>query len=196
MAGRSPSADPLIPFKRGAGLTTAARSQLMGRVRQAKTAPEEAVAAWLRAHQLRYRRNVRALPGRPDFANQRARFAIFVHGCFWHRHANCPRATTPSRNRTFWIEKFAANLARDAARTAELEEAGFRTITVWECEAESEARLDEKLAPVLAPHTTASLRERAERTIPERNPSGHGNSVAAARGARAYARARTEGAGR
>src|SRR6266851_4472067 len=126
----------LVPFKRGPGLTTIERSRLMGRVRQSKTAPEQAVAAWLRDHHLGYRRNVRILPGRPDFANRRAGFAIFVHGCYWHRHPGCVRTTTPTRNRGFWLDKFAANVARDTARSAELEQAGFRTVTVWECEAE------------------------------------------------------------
>lgn len=121
----------------------------MGRVRQAKTAPEEAVAAWLRDHGIRYRRNVRTLPGRPDFANRSAGFAIFVHGCYWHRHPGCPRATTPTRNRAFWLDKFAANIARDAARTAELEQAGFRTATVWECETEQSTTLEERLGSLI-----------------------------------------------
>src|SRR5690348_14816358 len=162
----------------------------MGLVRQERTAPEEAVAAWLRDHQIRYRRNVRALPGRPDFANRRAGFAIFVHGCFWHRHPGCSRATTPTRNRDFWLDKFAANVARDAARNAELEQAGFRTITVWECEAETDRVLDEKLAPLLA--TPRDRPREKHRT----KPSGKGTSVVAARGTRARARGRIEGAGR
>jgi DNA mismatch endonuclease (patch repair protein) len=148
MPSRAVAADLLVPFKRGAGLTTTRRAELMGRVRQAKTAPEEAVAAWLRAHRLNYRRNVRGLPGSPDFANQRLAFAIFVHGCFWHRHPGCPRTTTPIRNRDFWVAKFAANIARDSARATELEAIGLRTVTVWECEVES-AALDEKLSPLL-----------------------------------------------
>jgi DNA mismatch endonuclease, patch repair protein len=148
---RTAANSPLVPFKRGVGLTTPERSRAMGHVRQTKTAPEEVVAAWLREHHLRFRRNVRTLPGRPDFANQTAGFAIFVHGCFWHRHPGCPRATTPTRNRAFWLEKFAANVARDHARRTDLEQAGLQTITVWECEAESDAVLDEKLAPLRGP---------------------------------------------
>jgi DNA mismatch endonuclease (patch repair protein) len=169
-------------------MTTAERSALMGRVRQAKTAPEEAVAAWLQAHRIAYRRNVRTLPGRPDFANRRAGFAIFVHGCYWHRHPGCERTTTPTRNRDFWLDKFATNIARDVARSKELEQAGFQTVTVWECEAETTAALDGKLGRLL--ETTAS---RAE---PESaNPSGHRATVGRARGTRALARAGTEGAG-
>lgn len=129
----------------------------MGRVRQAGTAPEEAVAAWLRAHKLGYRRNVRTLPGRPDFANRRAGFAIFVHGCFWHRHPGCLRTTTPARNREFWLEKFASNVARDAARTSELEQTGLCTITIWECETQNADLLAEKLAPLLAAQPSQGL---------------------------------------
>lgn len=123
----------------------------MGRVRQAGTAPEEAVAVWLRERGLGYRRNVRGLPGRPDFANRRAGFAIFVHGCFWHRHPDCVRTTTPTRNRAFWEEKFAANIARDAARLAELEATGLHTVIVWECEVHDAKALNMKLAVLLEP---------------------------------------------
>jgi DNA mismatch endonuclease (patch repair protein) len=188
MARPAAAAQTLVPFKRGPGLTTAERSRLMGRVRQSKTAPEEAVAAWLRAHRLGYRRNVRALPGRPDFANRRAGFVIFVHGCYWHRHPGCARSTTPTRNRGFWVDKFAANVARDAARSAELEEAGFRTLVVWECETEDPSALDEKLGSLLESTTVRAEPGSA-------NPSGERTTVGTARGARAFARAGIEGAG-
>lgn len=119
------------------------RSRLLGRVRQKKTAPEEAVAKALRAVGLAYRRNVRTLPGSPDFANVRRRFAIFVNGCFWHRHTGCRRATVPKNNRAFWEAKFAANRARDAAAVRALRRAGFRVTVIWECElAEAPARLE------------------------------------------------------
>jgi DNA mismatch endonuclease (patch repair protein) len=160
----------------------------MGRVRQAKTAPEEAVAAWLRGRGVHYRRNVRTLPGRPDFANKRAGFAIFVHGCYWHRHPGCHRATTPTRNRAFWLDKFSANVARDAARMAELERAGVRAITVWECETENATTLDEKLGRLMEPHTG-----KAEPCASD--PSDDRTTVDTAQGARAFARARTKGAG-
>lgn len=142
--------DVYRPFKRGKGMTTATRSKSMGRVRQARTEPEERVAAWLHARGIAYRRNVRLLPGRPDFANQRAGFAIFVHGCFWHRHAGCSRTTSPARNAEFWKEKFAANVARDATQRAELEGAGLTVVTVWECESMSEEQLSSKLSGLLS----------------------------------------------
>jgi hypothetical protein len=123
---------------------------------------------------------------------------IFVHGCFWHRHPGCYRATTPTRNRGFWLDKFAANVARDAARTSELEQAGFRTITVWECETEDDHALDEKLEPLLAPrHAQPSVGKPVKGGAePKRpSPSAIGTSVGSARGNRALARARTEGVG-
>ncbi|TBW39186.1 DNA mismatch endonuclease Vsr [Siculibacillus lacustris] len=110
------------------------RSRLLGRVRQRGTAPEEAVAAALRAAGLAYRRNVRALPGSPDFANRQRGFAIFVNGCFWHAHRGCRRATVPKNNRDFWVAKFAANRRRDAAAIRALRRLGFRVLVIWECE--------------------------------------------------------------
>lgn len=200
MASHTPPGERFVLFKRGVGLTTMERSKLMGRVRQARTTPEESVAAWLRAHGLRYRRNVRSLPGRPDFANRRAGFAIFVHGCFWHRHPGCRRATTPVRNREFWASKFTANVARDAARRAEIEQLGLQTITVWECETEKPAVLDRKLASLLAArHASprAGDRARAATSAPDgENPSVPRTSVVTARGVRALACARAEGADR
>lgn len=150
VAGTLPVGLP-VPFKRGAGVTTAERSRLMARVHHAKTIPEEAVAAWLRRHQLRYRHTIRPLPGRPDFANRRVGSAIFAHGCFWHRHSGCPRATIPVRNHDFWVEKFGANVSRDAARISELEQIGLRTIIVSECETVNAGALGEHLGPLTGP---------------------------------------------
>lgn len=111
------------------------RSALMRRVRQKRTTAEDLVAAALRDHGIAYRRNVRSLPGSPDFANKRRGWAIFVNGCFWHHHKGCKRATVPTRNREFWLEKFAANRKRDAAKVRALRRMGFRPYIVWECEA-------------------------------------------------------------
>jgi len=82
----------------------------------------------------RYRVQNRNLPGSPDIANRSRRWAIFVHGCYWHRHAGCKKATTPKRNSEFWKAKFERNVQRDASAVRELEAMGFRVVTVWECE--------------------------------------------------------------
>src|SRR5688500_542986 len=89
-------------------------SKRLGRIRQADTAPEQTVRRALWALGLRFRRANRDLPGSPDIANRTAHWAVFVHGCFWHAHTGCSKATVPKRNRQFWLEKFAANRARDA----------------------------------------------------------------------------------
>ena len=105
--------------------------------RSSRTKPEEIVAALLRGFGIAYRRNVRDLPGSPDFANKRRRFAIFVNGCFWHHHTGCRRATVPKNNHDFWRDKFAANRRRDAERIRALRRMGYRVLVVWECEAAS-----------------------------------------------------------
>lgn len=125
--------------------TDPVRRALMQRVRQRRTEAEDLVAAALRTLGLHYRRNVKGLPGSPDFANRRRGWAIFVNGCFWHHHKGCPRGTMPKRNHAFWAEKFAANRKRDAAKIRLLRKAGLRVVLVWECEALDPARLAERL---------------------------------------------------
>lgn len=122
-----------------------ARSALMAAVRQSGTEPELVVRALLRALKVRVQANARGLPGTPDMANRRRGLAVFVHGCFWHRHAGCSKATTPRHNRVHWLEKFRDNVRRDARRQAELAELGFRVIVVWECETRKPERLVRRL---------------------------------------------------
>ena len=117
--------------------TTDYISQRMGRVRQSGTTPELRVRRVCSALGMRYRTRNRDLPGSPDLANRRRRWAIFVHGCYWHRHLGCPRATTPKTNRDFWLAKFARNCERDRQAYAALEATGYAVLVVWECETES-----------------------------------------------------------
>lgn len=116
----------------------------MSRVPQARTTPEEQVATALRQLGISYRRNVRTLPGRPDFANRSKGWAIQVHGCFWHQH-DCKRGTMPSHNREAWQAKFARNRRRDAEVDARLAALGLRVVTVWECETKDSVGLKNKL---------------------------------------------------
>ncbi len=108
----------------------------MAGVRQHDTSPEQAVRRLLRRLGHAYRTSNRDLPGSPDAANRSRRWAVFVHGCFWHRHAGCPRTTTPKRNRAFWEEKFVSNQRRDERSLAALRRLGFRVAVVWECQVE------------------------------------------------------------
>lgn len=113
---------------------TAAR---LAKQRQRETQSEEFVARQLRKQGFRYRRNVKSLPGSPDFANVTRKWAIFVNGCFWHNHTNCRRASIPRNNQQFWLGKFEANRARDAQAIRELRRRGFLVRIVWECELSS-----------------------------------------------------------
>lgn len=123
----------------------------MARVRQKGTAAERVVAATLRALGASYRVNVRALPGSPDFANRTRKWVIFVHGCFWHHHARCKRATVPKSNKRFWREKFAANRTRDKWAIRELTRSGYRVAVVWECEIADADLVRSRLSQVLEP---------------------------------------------
>jgi DNA mismatch endonuclease Vsr len=109
-------------------------SARLARIRQTGTKPEQEVRKVLAAVGLRYRLNNRDLQGSPDIANRRSRWAIFVHGCFWHRHQRCKRTTTPKRNREFWEAKFRANQHRDERAVESLTKEGFRVAVIWECE--------------------------------------------------------------
>lgn len=102
-------------------------SARMRRVRRAGTTPELIVRRIFWNGGVRFRCGARDLPGTPDLANRRRRWAIFVHGCFWHLHPACKAATVPKRNRRFWSQKLAANRRRDAAKMRALASVGYRT---------------------------------------------------------------------
>lgn len=108
-------------------------SARMRGVRQRGTRPELLVRRSLASLGQRYRLNNRDLPGSPDIANRTKRWAVFVHGCFWHRHG-CKATTTPTRNRAFWEAKFARNIARDERIARELGALGYSVIIIWECQ--------------------------------------------------------------
>ena len=121
--------------------TDAATSTRMSRVRQRDTSPEIRVRRAIRSIGLRYTTNNRDLPGSPDLANRTRRWAVFVHGCYWHRHEGCPKATTPRRNSEFWLEKFSRNIQRDRRAREALRRQGYKVLTIWECDAESQSEL-------------------------------------------------------
>lgn len=98
------------------------------------TAPELSVRRALHRMGLRFRLHVGDLPGTPDIVFRRSRVALFVHGCFWHRHPNCPKASTPSTRTEFWKAKFAANVARDRRSSDALIAEGWHVQILWECQ--------------------------------------------------------------
>jgi DNA mismatch endonuclease (patch repair protein) len=82
----------------------------------------------------RYRLGGAGLPGKPDLVLPKYRAAIFAHGCFWHVHSGCKRASLPRTNAEFWRDKLQRNVQRDAENAYDLKTAGWTVITVWECE--------------------------------------------------------------
>ncbi len=110
------------------------RSQIMSRIRGSDTGPERMFRRALRARGIGYRLHARDLPGRPDVVFRGARTVVFVHGCFWHRHPGCRRATTPGSSTEFWNAKFRANVRRDRNVIERLSRAGWQVGVVWECE--------------------------------------------------------------
>jgi DNA mismatch endonuclease (patch repair protein) len=115
-------------------LTPGQRSRLMARVVGKDTKPEWILRSALHRLGFRYRLGGGGLPGRPDLILPKYRAVVFVHGCFWHLHADCKRATVPRTNAAFWKEKLERNVARDREVSAALDAAGWKVIVVWECE--------------------------------------------------------------
>ena len=110
------------------------RSENMRRIRAKNTTPEIAVRRELYRRGLRYRCNYSGLPGKPDIAFLKAKVAVFIDGCFWHRHIGCGRTTTPKSNLSYWSRKFERTVERDLSTTNRLNEIGFDVVRLWECE--------------------------------------------------------------
>jgi DNA mismatch endonuclease (patch repair protein) len=112
-------------------LTPARRSANMSKIRGANTRPELQVRKLLFGLGYRYRLHAKLVLGRPDIVFKNRRSAIFVHGCFWHRH-DCGLAYSPKSRHEFWQAKFNKNVARDAFVLKALNDAGWRVKVVWE----------------------------------------------------------------
>ena len=110
------------------------RSWAMSRVRSKNTSAELRVRSLLHRAGYRYRLHLRGLPGTPDIVLPKYRTAIFVNGCFWHRHPGCPRSSVPKSNTSYWAEKFEQNVNRDKEAMEKLQQEGWAVFTVWECE--------------------------------------------------------------
>ncbi len=117
----------------------------MSRVRGKNTSSEMRVRSAAHARGLRFRIHRKDLPGTPDLVFPKWRTVILVHGCFWHMHPECKKATTPKSRLAFWQEKFKRNVARDRANIAALRSKGWRTEVIWECETKSPRALSKRL---------------------------------------------------
>ena len=117
----------------------------MARVRSKDTAPEMLVRRVVYGMGRRYRLHAVDLPGRPDMVFRSTSKVIFVHGCFWHRHANCALARLPKSRTDFWLPKLEANRQRDARNKRALARAGWKVLTLWECQLNERERIKKKI---------------------------------------------------
>lgn len=132
-------ADSLSPEK---------RSWNMSRIKGNDTLIEVKARKYLYRNGFRYRKNVSKLPGKPDIVLAKYKTVIFVHGCFWHRHEGCKDTSTPKTRVDFWEKKFKHNVENDKKHQAELREAGWHVIILWECDINH--RFEETMAAVLS----------------------------------------------
>jgi DNA mismatch endonuclease, patch repair protein len=131
-------------------LTALERSRLMASIRSTDTQPEKLVRSLLHHLGFRFRLHRKDLPGTPDLILMRYKTAIFIHGCFWHRHLICKDSTIPKTNTEFWTKKFNDNLLRDKRSTSALKDLGWRVLVVWECETKDLGILADRLTRELS----------------------------------------------
>lgn len=121
------------------------RSEIMARVRAKNTRPELWVRKLVFALGYRYRLHDRRLPGCPDLVFGPRKKIIFVHGCFWHRHARCALARLPKSRLDFWLPKLEGNKSRDQRNRRALARRGWKVLTIWECQLRDAERLNDKI---------------------------------------------------
>lgn len=130
-------------------LTPAERGERMSRIKGKDTKPELIVRSLIHRMGYRYRLHRKGLPGRPDLVFAKRRKAIFIHGCFWHRHEGCHLARLPKSRLDFWLPKLEANAARDKEVEQRLAELGWKVLTIWECEVKEEEALASRIRAFL-----------------------------------------------
>jgi len=140
----------------------------MAGVRQSGTSAELSVRRLLQELGTKYKAGARDLPGSPDLIGRERKWAIFVHGCFWHAHMKCRRWKVPKANRAFWQEKFAQNRRRDRDNITRLKRMGYSVLVVWECELEHRDELRKKILSFLS----SGDRKRAILTTTKKDRNG------------------------
>ena len=113
---------------------SATRSYNMSRIKGKDTKPEMLVRRFLHAHGYRYKLHDKNLPGKPDIVLPKYNTVIFVHGCFWHGHKNCKYFVVPKTRTEWWLNKINNNIANDKKHLTALRKAGWKIITLWECQ--------------------------------------------------------------
>ena len=122
----------------------------MSRVRGRDTKPEMVVRRLLHAAGLRYRLCGKDLPGKPDLVFAGLNAVVFVHGCFWHMHRCQLGKPVPATNKDFWAQKRLGNALRDRRNRRLLKAAGWRVFEIWECDTRDPARLERRIARLIA----------------------------------------------
>jgi DNA mismatch endonuclease (patch repair protein) len=120
-------------------VTTPLRSKMMSSIRAAETKPEQFLRKLIWNTGLRYRKNVKKLPGRPDIVFTKYKLAVFIDGDFWHGYNWQEKKERIKSNRDFWIPKIERNMQRDQENTAKLEQLGFKVLRFWEHEVKNDA---------------------------------------------------------
>jgi DNA mismatch endonuclease (patch repair protein) len=132
-------------------LTKERRSKNIAAIRSKDMKPELVVRSLVHRMGYRFRLHRRDLVGSPDLVLPRHRMVIFVHGCFWHQHPRraCVDNHLPRSNTGYWVEKLARNVERDARNRRKLRRAGWKVVTIWECELRDAERVSLKLDRLL-----------------------------------------------
>jgi DNA mismatch endonuclease (patch repair protein) len=121
------------------------RSDIMKSIKGKNTKIENITAEWLHFQGFEFTMYDKELPGKPDFVLPKYKTVIFTHGCFWHGHENCKASELPATNREFWEEKIGKNKERDERNRTELEKAGWKVLTVWQCELRNASEAEKRL---------------------------------------------------
>lgn len=124
-------------------MTPEKRSWNMSRIKSKNTTPEMYMRSALHHAGYRFRLHVKTLPGKPDIVLPKYKTVIFIHGCFWHRHKGCRRATMPSTNKEYWTKKFQQTIERDKKEQRVLKNLNWQVIVIWECELNNKDTLDD-----------------------------------------------------
>ena len=134
----------------------AKRSEIMSRIKSRRTSIEERMASLLRKSHIKYRRNVKTLPGEPDLVIVGGKIAVFVHGCFWHGHKGCLRAKLPRSNTVYWKQKIERNEKRDRRTARLLRKKGWHVLTVWQCKLKNPERVMKRVRTMMQKNSPVS----------------------------------------
>lgn len=120
--------------------TKSVRSYNMSKIRSKDTKPELIVRKFIFANGFRYRLHGKNLPGKPDIVLKKLKTTIFIHGCFWHGHAECKYYVVPKTRTEWWLNKINGNISNDTVKKKKIKKLGWNVLTIWECDLKSDKR--------------------------------------------------------